>query len=93
MTDADGRFTLAGAGAERFVQLRLRGEGIAEQPAALVVNREGFDPKPYNQAMADNIAATPRVLGHNWQLDGPELKVVVEAESAHPRRGQGRRFR
>ncbi len=46
---------------------------------ATVVNREGFDPKPYNRATADNIAAM-RGFALKWQLDGPELKVVAEAE-------------
>ena len=77
-TNADGRFTLAGTGAERLVQLRIRGAGIAETDAT-VVNREGFDPKPYNQATADNIAAM-RGFALKWLLDGPELKVVAEAE-------------
>src|SRR5207302_3707910 len=47
---------------------------------ALVVNRERFDPKPYNQATADNMAAMRFDMDFKWLLDGPELTVVAEAE-------------
>ena len=48
-TDADGRFRLAGTGAERLVHLRTSGAGSA---AAYwhVVNRPGFNATPYNEA-------------------------------------------
>jgi hypothetical protein len=79
-TDAEGRFTVAGAGAERLVTLRLRGTGIAESEL-WVVNRDGFDPKPYNQATADKNAAKPSAPPV-WRrlLYGPELNFVADAE-------------
>ena len=83
-TDADGRFTLAGAGKERLVTLRVRGPRLAESEL-LVVNRGKFDPKPYNNAAVKKPAGGPRgkvqpLLGWGRLLFGPELTVVVEAE-------------
>ena len=76
-TDADGRFTLAGFGAERFVGLRVNGAGIAEAEAS-VITRDGFDPGPYNAAAAANAA---RSFGRPmWTLSGPDPTVVVEHE-------------
>jgi RNA polymerase sigma factor (sigma-70 family) len=78
-TDKDGRFVVAGAGGERLVSLRFRGVGIAEAEA-WVVNRQGFDPKPYNKATRDNNAAMPFGSGSRWLLYGPAPSVVAEAE-------------
>ena len=78
-TDADGRFSLAGTGTERLVALRLRGTGIAFDDL-WVVNRAGFDPKPYNQAMHDNIPQGFGRGGFNPLLYGPDLNFVAEAE-------------
>jgi RNA polymerase sigma factor (sigma-70 family) len=79
-TDADGQFTITGAGVERLVTLRIRGEGIADSEL-LVVDRGGFDPKPYNQAMANKLTAMPVVLPESMRvLHGPEVSFVVEAE-------------
>jgi hypothetical protein len=76
VTDADGRFELVGTGAETLVTLQVRKEGLAEMEL-LVVNRDGFDPKPYNKATADkvNIPAAWKRLLH-----GPDLSPVAEAE-------------
>jgi RNA polymerase sigma factor (sigma-70 family) len=79
MTDGQGRFTVRGAGDERLVSLRLSGGGIADAEL-LVVNRAGFDPRPYNKESADNV---PRGFEHfatGWLLYGPEMSVVAEAE-------------
>jgi RNA polymerase sigma factor (sigma-70 family) len=79
-TDADGQFTITGAGVERLVTLVLRGDGIADSQL-FVVNRGGFDPKPYNRAMADKVAATPVAFPDgNRVLHGPDVSAVVEAE-------------
>jgi RNA polymerase sigma factor (sigma-70 family) len=79
-TDADGQFTITGAGVERLVTLVLRGDGIADSQL-FVVNRGGFDPKPYNRAMADKVAATPIDFPDgNRVLHGPDISAVVEAE-------------
>jgi hypothetical protein len=48
-TDADGRFDLAGTGAERVVSLHVSGAGIADA-GLRVVNRQGFNPTTYNEA-------------------------------------------
>jgi RNA polymerase sigma factor (sigma-70 family) len=77
-TDANGSFTLHGAGVECIVTLHLSGAGIAEEELR-VVNREGFDPKPYNQATRRNISKgfdlTPK-----WMLHGPNATIVADAE-------------
>ena len=53
--------------------------GIAEAEA-WVVNRAGFDPKPYNQRTADAMARSPFPgLGSGWLLYGPEPSIVAEA--------------
>jgi RNA polymerase sigma factor (sigma-70 family) len=77
-TDSDGRFVLHGVGAERVVSLRLSGAGIADAEV-LVVNREGFDPKPYNQATRDNAPKGEGQRAARW-LHGPDVSFVAEAE-------------
>jgi RNA polymerase sigma factor (sigma-70 family) len=77
--DAEGRFVLRGLGDERLVSLRLRGAGIAEDEL-WIVNRGGFDPKPYNQATIDNIPKGRDHLSSRWLLYGPELSIVAESE-------------
>jgi RNA polymerase sigma factor (sigma-70 family) len=79
-TDADGRFTMAGAGDERLVVLRVSGPGIARDDL-WVVNRGGFDPKPYNQVAASRFAAASG-SDYAWmvKLHGPDAEVVAEAE-------------
>ncbi len=47
-TDADGRFALAGTGAERLVHLHTSGAGSADADWR-VVNRPGFNATPYNE--------------------------------------------
>jgi RNA polymerase sigma factor (sigma-70 family) len=78
-TDLKGQFTLQGVGAERVVSLRLRGAGIADA-ALLVVNRSGFDPKPYNEALRQNASKGARQWMDKQRLHGPEVTVVAEPE-------------
>jgi RNA polymerase sigma factor (sigma-70 family) len=78
-TDKEGRFTVTGTGIERLVSLHVRGPGIAEAEF-WVVNRPGFDPKPYNKLTTDNMATMSFGLGGAWLLWGPDLSVVAEAE-------------
>jgi RNA polymerase sigma factor (sigma-70 family) len=78
-TGADGRFTLAGVGVERMAGLRISGPGIGDAEV-LVVNRDGFDPKPYNEASRDNVPKGLEYLASTWLLYGPDLALVAEAE-------------
>jgi RNA polymerase sigma factor (sigma-70 family) len=80
-TDADGRFDLFGLGAERTVILRFHGGGIADT-SMRIVNRAGFDPKPYNQAFLDRIKGG-RLRHGNWRwwmLSGPDVSLVAPSE-------------
>jgi RNA polymerase sigma factor (sigma-70 family) len=78
-TDADGRFRLAGTGAERLVRLRASGAGSA---AAywFVVNRPGFNATPYNETARKQSPINVFVSGHlpTPVLYGPEPVFVVE---------------
>jgi hypothetical protein len=77
---ARGRDRLKGAGAERLVSLRLSGAGTAEAEV-WVVNRPGFDPKPYNEATRNNVPKGFERFGdYRWLLHGPDVSVVAEAE-------------
>jgi RNA polymerase sigma factor (sigma-70 family) len=82
-TDTDGRFEVAGLGAERIVGLFCRAPGIADAEV-LVVNRAKFDPAAVNRAAADNHARMrPRMsrgLSMEKQLHGPEVTLVAERE-------------
>jgi RNA polymerase sigma factor (sigma-70 family) len=79
-TGADGRFTIAGVGAERLVALSVRGAGIA-RTEVWVVNRDGFDPRPYNEATVGKIpTGVDRSFGFNPLLFGPDPSVVLEGE-------------
>jgi RNA polymerase sigma factor (sigma-70 family) len=78
-SDKEGRFTVTGAGAERYVVVRLSGAGIAATDIR-VVNRAGFDPAPYNQASLDNIPKSGKQFAFRFVLSGPEPVVVAEAE-------------
>jgi hypothetical protein len=78
-TDAGGRFTLRGLGAERFVAVRLSKPGIAEAEY-WVVNRDGFDPGPYNEASRNKISKDEEAFTSVWLLYGPDLALVAEAE-------------
>jgi hypothetical protein len=78
-TDAEGRFTLRGLGAERLVLLRLRKPGAAEFQC-WAVNREGFDPGPYDDAARSNYPNGFDGFMPLWLLHGPDLSLVAEAE-------------
>ncbi len=78
-TDANGRFVLRGLGNERLVELRLSGAGLAEDNV-WIVNRDGFNPQPYNQAMQDNIPKGQEQFAIRWLLYGPDTDIVAEAE-------------
>jgi RNA polymerase sigma factor (sigma-70 family) len=78
-TGAGGRFTLAGTGAERVVSLRVSGAGRADTEL-YVVNREGFDPKPYNESANNQVPVIRSGPDHFVPLlHGPDPVIVVEA--------------
>jgi RNA polymerase sigma factor (sigma-70 family) len=78
-TDAEGRFVLHGLGAERLVSFLVRGAGIADAEV-WVVNRHGFDPKPFNEAVVNN-SSSPEIkaFGNRWLLHGSDSLIVAEA--------------
>jgi hypothetical protein len=76
-TDAEGRFTIPNVGADCTAWVDLKGGGIAEH-RLLVVNREGFDPAPINQAAQEKRRRDER--GSTPWLIGPQSAIVAEAE-------------
>ena len=75
VTDAAGKFRLAGGGRDRILYVDVRGDGIAAARLT-VVNRPGFDPEPYN-AVARKAGDR---LERRWVLYGPTLGLVTERE-------------
>ncbi len=80
-TDTEGRFAIHGLGADRLVYLRLSGAGMAEEEL-WIVNREGFDPKPYNQEQVNSNAPRRIDPDHRQRgtFYGPDVSFVAEAE-------------
>jgi RNA polymerase sigma factor (sigma-70 family) len=78
-TDAQGRFTLAGAGAERVVHLHTSGAGSAAADWR-VVNRPGFNATPYNETARKQSPIIVSGSGHPPApvLHGPEPVFVVD---------------
>jgi RNA polymerase sigma factor (sigma-70 family) len=64
VTGADGTFTLTGCGADRIVEVAVRGEGLARK-SITVVNRAKFDPGPINAA------------AETWRKDNPQRPLLV----------------
>jgi RNA polymerase sigma factor (sigma-70 family) len=80
LTDARGQFTLHGLGADREVMLRISGGGVA-QFDYLVANRDGFDPKPYNDPIRMSLPKEILLSDPNRLLvHGPDQDIVAEAE-------------
>jgi RNA polymerase sigma factor (sigma-70 family) len=78
-SDAEGRFTFRGLGRERLVVLSVDGPGIADAEY-WVVNREGFNPGPYNEGSRKNIPKGLEEFSLVWLLYGPDLSAIAEAE-------------
>jgi RNA polymerase sigma factor (sigma-70 family) len=78
-TDADGKFELTGVGAGQQVGLTVRGLGVALTHIS-VMNRTGFDPKPYLASANEAAALTPGRQGRFVLLFGPEPQIIVERE-------------
>jgi predicted alpha/beta-hydrolase family hydrolase len=75
-TDKDGRFQIAGAGAERIAPLQVEGHGIARTPL-WVLTRPGLDPAPFNRAALEGIAPELRIPGQPPLLYGPTFEYVA----------------
>ncbi len=84
-TDKQGRFVLRGLGSERYIILRLNGGGMAEMELQ-VVNREGFDPKPYNRAYFDKVPEQFKNKANKVFFEGPDLTTLI-AELEKPIHG------
>ncbi len=78
-TDKGGKFEIAGIGAERLAGLTIRGAGIADTRIG-VMNRAGFDAKPFNEDQNDRERMRYSFVKHAQPLFGPEPAVVVEQE-------------
>jgi RNA polymerase sigma factor (sigma-70 family) len=78
-TGKDGKFEIAGVGAERLAGLTITGAGIADTRVG-VMNRPRFDPRPYNEDQADRERMRYSFVKFARTLFGPEPVVVVEQE-------------
>ncbi len=78
-SDAEGRFTLSGVGAEQVVSVEIVARGYAAA-VVKVVNRPGFDAAEYNQAAL--AAELPQMRGVRMipRLVGPDFEQIAEAE-------------
>jgi RNA polymerase sigma factor (sigma-70 family) len=78
-TDADGRFELAGVGVGQQIGLTVRGPGLARTEVS-VINRPGFDPKPWVESADKNATVTPGRPGRFARLFGPDPQIIAERE-------------
>jgi hypothetical protein len=78
-TDGQGRFALAGTGAERLISIKMQGGGIASD-RFWVVNRNGFDPAPINEYVKNKIPRPYQSSALRFILRGPDLTIVGEKE-------------
>jgi RNA polymerase sigma factor (sigma-70 family) len=74
-TGADGRFSLAGSGTERLIEVSVSADGFADR-SVQVVNRPKFDPRAINAAAE---AARKETPGRPARfVSGPEMSVILE---------------
>jgi RNA polymerase sigma factor (sigma-70 family) len=78
-TGKDGKFEIAGLGADRLAGLTITRAGIADTRIG-VMNRDRFDPKPFNEDQHDRARMRDSFVKHARRLFGPEPAVVVEHE-------------
>jgi RNA polymerase sigma factor (sigma-70 family) len=76
-TDADGKFTLTGLGAERVAQVEIEAKGRGKT-SVYVLTRPGLDAGPINTAAVEKIEPRLRIPGQPPTLVGPAASVVVE---------------
>jgi RNA polymerase sigma factor (sigma-70 family) len=78
-TDKDGRFSIAGVGAERVLRLVVSAPGFAMSEVT-VLTRPGFDPAPYNAYTVEKLKSQFSEIGYHPTLYPPEANIVAEAE-------------
>jgi RNA polymerase sigma factor (sigma-70 family) len=78
-TGKDGKFEIAGLGADRLLDLTITGAGIADTRIG-VMNRARFDPKPFNEDQHDRERMRDSFVKHARRLFGPEPVAIVEHE-------------
>jgi beta-lactamase regulating signal transducer with metallopeptidase domain len=80
-TDGDGRFTISGVGVERVAEVDITAPGYACDELH-IVNREGFDARPYNDLALSGLARMPpmRFRGMTPHLTGPQVTHILGAE-------------
>jgi RNA polymerase sigma factor (sigma-70 family) len=77
-SDKEGRFEIAGAGAERLVSLQMTHPALAVSDL-LVVTHEGTDVKALNDALAKPASRRdPRINGYVPVLRGPSFEHIAE---------------
>jgi hypothetical protein len=90
-TDRDGKFTLAGLGAQRIVSIRVSGPGMSAT-AGQVITRAGFNPKPYNEGAKDDRMPGVRSRRLVPVLYGPDAASATATRRARrPTRPAGTR--
>ncbi|HET6882695.1 MAG TPA: hypothetical protein VFI31_21180, partial [Pirellulales bacterium] len=78
-TDAEGRFSIAGVGAERVATLNVTAPGYMSD-GLRIVTREGFDAAEYNKALTASTNPAMRNPGWPPRFAGPVFDHVMEAE-------------
>ena len=77
-TDEEGRFELRAVGQEQVALVEVTAPAISALQF-WVVNRDGFDAGPYNDAATGRIPARLRIPGQIPTLTGPEFTQVAES--------------
>jgi hypothetical protein len=84
-TNSAGRFSIHGAGKERLIRLSLTGAGIALS-RSYVVNRRGFDAKPFNDILRSGRARLAEIQRRVTPADGPDSSSETDPASLLHRR-------
>ncbi len=77
-TDKEGRFELRAVGKEQVALIEVTAPAISALQL-WVVNRDGFDAAPYNDAATGRIPARLRIPGQIPTLTGPDFTQVAES--------------
>ena len=76
-TDADGKFTLQGIGADRIAIVEVVHQGYAKA-TVYAISRPGLDAGPINKAAHDKIPLALRIPGQPPMLSGPNVRIVLQ---------------